>query len=384
MSAWMAGLGAGLSTAGEQGMRMLQKREEERRRKEQEARLFGQQDFLNQLKLDELGYTPVGANDEAAINAAYGAMGAMPGQPPVRPTRVDTASSRMLDMPLAGGGTRKFRLDEERTPEGIKRRDRQDALRLQQEEAERGIEALVGNGYTREQATAIMQSPKELRSALLDRISPKPKDERSRLQLNERTGQIINLDTGEVTNVQGYRTPPTAASEKPTYDLDPVVTARADKLRSQYESNPYVKNASTIASQLMVVEGAAARPDAAGDLALIFGYMKILDPGSVVREGEFANAQNAAGVPDRIRNAYNKSLRGERLNESQRNQFLGQARNIAMQNRRLLQAQNERFSAIARQYQVDPSLVIDDPFAIFDAPPAAAGAAGGRPSVNRY
>lgn len=69
----------------------------------------------------------------------------------------------------------------------------------------------------------------------------------------------------------------------------------------------------------------ASEPTAAGDLALIFQYMKMLDPGSVVREGEFANAQNAAGIPTRIQNIYNKLLSGERLSTDQRNQFASQA-----------------------------------------------------------
>ena len=67
---------------------------------------------------------------------------------------------------------------------------------------------------------------------------------------------------------------------------------------------------------------------AVGDLSLIFGYMKMLDPGSEVREGEFATAQNAAGVPERIMNIYNKLITGERLNASQRNSFKGQAKNL--------------------------------------------------------
>ena len=67
---------------------------------------------------------------------------------------------------------------------------------------------------------------------------------------------------------------------------------------------------------------------AVGDLSLIFGYMKMLDPGSVVREGEFATAQNSAGVPERIMNIYNKLITGERLNASQRNSFKGQAKNL--------------------------------------------------------
>lgn len=69
----------------------------------------------------------------------------------------------------------------------------------------------------------------------------------------------------------------------------------------------------------------ASEDNAVGDLSLIFGYMKMLDPGSVVREGEFATAQNAAGVPERIQNIYNKVASGERLSASQRTAFKGQA-----------------------------------------------------------
>lgn len=63
-------------------------------------------------------------------------------------------------------------------------------------------------------------------------------------------------------------------------------------------------------------------------MALIFNYMKMLDPGSTVREGEFANAQNAASVPTRVRNMYNRAATGERLDEAQRADFFNQAQNI--------------------------------------------------------
>jgi len=75
----------------------------------------------------------------------------------------------------------------------------------------------------------------------------------------------------------------------------------------------------------------ASDDSAVGDLSLIFGYMKMLDPGSVVREGEFATAQNAAGVPERVVNLYNKIISGERLNDSQRKAFKGQAERLFKQ-----------------------------------------------------
>lgn len=93
------------------------------------------------------------------------------------------------------------------------------------------------------------------------------------------------------------------------------------KLRKEYNDN--TKGFTEVRSAFDRVN--ASQDNAVGDLSLIFGYMKMLDPGSVVREGEFANAQNAAGVPERVLNMYNRVLSGERLNKSQRESFKGQA-----------------------------------------------------------
>lgn len=67
-------------------------------------------------------------------------------------------------------------------------------------------------------------------------------------------------------------------------------------------------------------------PSPASDMALIFGFMKLLDPTSTVREGEYATAQNATGIPGRVTNAYNKAIDGVILNIDQRNDFLGQSK----------------------------------------------------------
>lgn len=72
----------------------------------------------------------------------------------------------------------------------------------------------------------------------------------------------------------------------------------------------------------------AAENNAVGDLSLIFSFMKMLDPGSVVREGEFATAQNATGVSEKVQNIYNNILKGERLSPGQRKAFKGQAKGL--------------------------------------------------------
>lgn len=101
---------------------------------------------------------------------------------------------------------------------------------------------------------------------------------------------------------------------------------KASKLRKELDTAS--KDFNKIESAFGRIEAVADDPSAAGDLALIFNFMKMLDPGSTVREGEFATAQNAAGVGQRIQAQYNNILRGERMVEEQRKDFLSQSKNI--------------------------------------------------------
>lgn len=96
------------------------------------------------------------------------------------------------------------------------------------------------------------------------------------------------------------------------------------KFRAEYnnQTKPYQEVKASYARVL------SAEDSAVGDLALVYGYMKMLDPGSVVREGEFATAENSGGIPEKIRNIYNKAVNGERLQQSQRSAFKGQAQQL--------------------------------------------------------
>lgn len=69
----------------------------------------------------------------------------------------------------------------------------------------------------------------------------------------------------------------------------------------------------------------AENPNGPADLAFIYSFMKLQDPGSTVREGEYATAQNAGGVSQTVMNTYNRLLGGEKISET-RGQFLDAAR----------------------------------------------------------
>lgn len=106
------------------------------------------------------------------------------------------------------------------------------------------------------------------------------------------------------------------------------------------------------------IKSSAKNPSAAGDLALIFNYMKMLDPGSVVRESEFATAQNSAGVPDRIRNIYNRVLNGERLGVEQRQDFVGRADQLYQGQLAQYQSTKQDYAGRAEAYGFSPDRVL--------------------------
>lgn len=139
----------------------------------------------------------------------------------------------------------------------------------------------------------------------------------------------------------------------PADNSSPQAIATGEQsLRKEVTQN--LKEDQGVLSMYRNVQAAASQPSAAGDLSLIFAFMKMLDPGSVVREQEFANAQNAAGVPDQVRNAYNKAVSGQRLNPTQRQDFLNQAAQLATNAEGRITGATRKYQDIARQYGYDP------------------------------
>lgn len=125
----------------------------------------------------------------------------------------------------------------------------------------------------------------------------------------------------------------------------------------------------------------ASEDSAVGDLSLIFGYMKMLDPGSVVREGEFATAQNAAGVPDRVMNLYNRALSGQRLNPSQRQSFKGQADKLYKTAATQEETVRKGIERIATGYGLKTENIFYAPTEVAPAAPSAVPAAAPTPAA---
>ena len=108
------------------------------------------------------------------------------------------------------------------------------------------------------------------------------------------------------------------------------------------------------------IQSAAKNPSPAGDLALIFNYMKMLDPGSTVREGEFATAQNSASIPERIRAQYNRVTSGERLTDPTRSDFLDRAQSLYGAQEQGQKQIESVYSGLSQRAGISPENVIVD------------------------
>lgn len=211
----------------------------------------------------------------------------------------------------------------------------------------------------------------------------------------EKFGLEINLTQSQIEQAKAARRASDAAAAKSGADARRA-QAEADqisagiipadkrpetetKFRKEYndQTKPYQEVKSAYGRVL------SSEDTAVGDLSLIFGYMKMLDPGSVVREGEFATAQNAAGVPERIMNIYNKVASGQRLSPSQRDSFKGQAKglyNSALEGEKTVRTGLER---IAKGYGLKTENIFYTPTEQApNAPGAPAPAAPGAPAPS--
>lgn len=129
----------------------------------------------------------------------------------------------------------------------------------------------------------------------------------------------------------------------------------ADQLLGKFES--IAKPFATVRDFYDRIEVSAKDPSAAGDLSVIFGYMKMLDPASTVREGEQATAAQATGVPSQILNLYNKVVSGEKLNPNQRQDFLTKSRVLFKSAQENFLKDSEEIKRIARVSRINPELV---------------------------
>jgi hypothetical protein len=144
-----------------------------------------------------------------------------------------------------------------------------------------------------------------------------------------------------------------AASIKDKRDVEMKL---ADDYRAQ--SKPFKEVSDAYKQITATLDKASTSP--AATLAAATKFMKLLDPGSVVRESELGMALAASGVIDRMTNYHNTLLRGKVLTPAQAQDF----RNITQQIYQAAQQQqvqiDTNYQRQAQQYGLRPDMIVQD------------------------
>ena len=126
-------------------------------------------------------------------------------------------------------------------------------------------------------------------------------------------------------------------------------------LRDDYRKDS--SNFVEISRQAKIIESSLNDDSAAGTLASATAFMKMLDPGSVVRESELAMAMKTNGALDRMGNYINVIQSGQVLTTQQKADFAKLIKAYSNASNEAQRNLNKKYSQISSEYGLDPKRV---------------------------
>ena len=155
--------------------------------------------------------------------------------------------------------------------------------------------------------------------------------------------------------------------------IDPVKKfEQEEKLRKEYTARTAKFSEMKDVYANIKASAAPTSDRGAADVALITSFMKMLDPGSVVRETEFATARDTAGLYESLKIAAGKVNSGNLLNEKQRAEYVRLAGEYAKAANAKESETRKSLEKVVDSYSLDAGNVFGTVAPISIAPPAAA------------
>jgi hypothetical protein len=134
------------------------------------------------------------------------------------------------------------------------------------------------------------------------------------------------------------------------------------QFRTQYAGDPTVKAATEVASSVAIARKAAAGDTGISDVSLVYAAAKAFDPGSVVREGEFATIEKSQSIPQRVLSMARRADSGQRLTPEMRADLVRAIEDRGEVARSALQPVRQRFGGMAQTYGLPLDQTVYDPF----------------------
>ena len=151
---------------------------------------------------------------------------------------------------------------------------------------------------------------------------------------------------------------------KATGGRDPEKTfAQEEKIRKEWQGRS--KMYSELQGTFSTLQASANSANGPGDIALITGFMKMLDPGSVVRETEFATARDTAGLFTQLQNRLEKAQNGQLLSPQQRKEYVALSQKYLDSAKKKADQEKKDLGIVVKNYRLNPENV----FGAEQAPP---------------
>lgn len=155
----------------------------------------------------------------------------------------------------------------------------------------------------------------------------------------------------------------------------------AAKLRKEFNALPPVQQALQV--KPMYDKLVSASNTGPGDISLLYAYMRIIDPGSTVREGEFQQAAQAGALGDRMQGFVNHIVNGGRLSPKIREQFKEEARRIYDAQLKGMKDVADQYRDLATRSNLSPGDVVLEMFNSPEGPAPASQGSSPTPFVPK-
>lgn len=243
-------------------------------------------------------------------------------------------------------------------------------LQQQQATQQAGEEAYAGEKLKANQATVeklyrIQTMPEQERVAAIEELVASPFDDfdeadvpflsdRRNLQsaavkyfgaddAKARFGGQTKLEQAKGEGLEGYSYNPTTGA----YSINPELKSKLDEVKqggtldvkdkvtlnkeftNLTKDTKLIRNTAADLGELAKFTDKDGNISGPSSIAMVFKFMKALDPTSVVRESEFKVAENSSGIPENLSNMYNKLWNGGKLGPKQVEEFISTAKRLS-------------------------------------------------------
>lgn len=158
-----------------------------------------------------------------------------------------------------------------------------------------------------------------------------------------------------VGNEYVQKNPVTGEVRKAYESADKQAFTKTTELRNDFNNLPQVKSWNVIEPVLMSAREAAKDTSGASDLNMIYALGKVLDPNSVVREGELEMAANTGSLGQKIAGLYKSVNSGGKLPPAVKQDLLRQIESRTYSQRQQYESAKSKYTDIAKKNKLDPN-----------------------------